>query len=281
VNITDLVRQLLVPSGQTYAFSQRLLVSWDRRDNPVDAKRGTYVATGIEHVDAFKIAAQANTSTTDIAPSYQSHFFKLQETFDGYVPIGRACPPAPAKCNFGRGIRIASQTRLGANVQLTGSSQTYPDRLFFMGGTDSMRGWALNSFIPQDIVDLIEATKGEPDFLNVPGDLSKIAAAPNPKKITPNTRPIRGGDLMAVQRIDLRIPLSGIFETAIFTDIGNLWTSVAYPFDKNQFPLRADAGAGLRVQTPVGPLAIDYGINLTRKKAYEDFGAVNFSIGVF
>jgi outer membrane translocation and assembly module TamA len=150
-----------------------------------------------------------------------------------------------------------------------------------MGGTDSMRGWNLNSFIPQDIVDLIDATAGEPDFLAAPGDLSGIGAIPNARKVTANTRPIRGGDLMAVERIDLRIPLTGIFETAIFTDIGNLWTSVNYPFDSGRFPMRVDAGAGLRVQTPVGPLAVDYGVNLTRRRAYEDFGAVNFSIGVF
>jgi SAM-dependent methyltransferase len=53
INITDLVRQLLVPDGETYAFSQRLLATWDRRDNAFNATRGTYVVTGIEHVDAF------------------------------------------------------------------------------------------------------------------------------------------------------------------------------------------------------------------------------------
>ena len=40
VNITDLVRQLLVPDGETYAFSQRVLVTWDRRDNAFNASRG-------------------------------------------------------------------------------------------------------------------------------------------------------------------------------------------------------------------------------------------------
>jgi outer membrane translocation and assembly module TamA len=40
-------------------------------------------------------------------------------------------------------------------------------------------------------------------------------------------------------------------------------------------------GSGVRVQTPVGPIALDYGINLTRQVAYEDFGALNFAIGLF
>jgi outer membrane protein assembly factor BamA len=44
--------------------------------------------------------------------------------------------------------------------------------------------------------------------------------------------------------------------------------------------MRAAVGTGVRVQTPVGPLAIDYGINVTRE-TYEDFGAFNFAIGLF
>jgi outer membrane translocation and assembly module TamA len=44
--------------------------------------------------------------------------------------------------------------------------------------------------------------------------------------------------------------------------------------------LRYTAGAGVRVSTPVGPLALDYGINLDRRPN-EDFGAVHFSIGLF
>jgi outer membrane protein insertion porin family len=37
---------------------------------------------------------------------------------------------------------------------------------------------------------------------------------------------------------------------------------------------------GLRVNTPVGPLALDYGVNLD-PRYYEDFGAFHFSIGLF
>jgi len=45
--------------------------------------------------------------------------------------------------------------------------------------------------------------------------------------------------------------------------------------------MRAAVGTGLRVQTPVGPLAVDYGVNVTRDSSYEDFGAFNFAIGLF
>ena len=66
----------------------------------------------------------------------------------------------------------------------------------------------------------------------------------------------------------------------IFSDLGNLWVDPAYPFQKGVFPVRAAVGSGIRVQTPVGPLAVDYGFNVTREP-YEDPGAINFAIGLF
>ncbi len=266
VNITDLVRQLLVPDGETYAFSQRLLATWDRRDNAFNATSGTYVVTGIEHVDAFPTDVNLqNARNRGDPPPPESHFFKLTQTFGGYIPLPK-------------GLRIAALTRAGLNLQLTDTSKTYPDRLFFLGGVDSMRGWTLNSFIPQDNVDLIYQSKDLSDTIPDPKDPTKQIT--NPNKFTPDTQPIRGGDLMINQRVELRIPIRNPFETVIFTDIGNLWVDPKYPFDKGVFPMRVDVGSGVRVQTPVGPLAVDYGINVTRLN-YEDFGAINFAIGLY
>ncbi len=261
INTTNIVRQLLVPDGLSYVVAQRVLASWDRRDNAFNASRGTYVATGIEHVDGFPVEDKERTLTT---PPQQSHFLKLTQTFGGYIPLPK-------------GLRIAALTRLGANVQLTANSSTYPDRLFFMGGVDSMRGWNLNSFVPQDYADRIDADASKPDTVEDPSTGKMI---PNPAKFTPNTRPIRGGNFMVNERIELRIPIRGPFETVIFSDIGNLWIDPLYPFNTGRFPMRVAVGSGIRVQTPVGPLAIDYGINVTRKW-YEDFGAVNFAVGLF
>lgn len=262
-NTTDIVRQLLVPDGESYVLAQRLLVSWDRRDNAFNATRGTYIVSGVEHVDGFPVTDAGRTLTE---PPKESHFFKLTQTFSGYIPLPR-------------GLRIASMTRIGGNVQLTPNSATYPDRLFFMGGVDSMRGWLLNSFIPQDDVDRINADASKPDFVpdeTKPGN----PLVPNANKFTVNTRPIRGGNFMVNERLELRIPIKGPFETVAFGDFGNLWIDPTYPFRTGRFPIRVDVGTGIRVQTPVGPLAIDYGFNVT-KEPYEDVGALNFAIGLY
>jgi len=256
-NRPELARILLVPDGESFAVAQRFVVSWDRRDNAFNATRGTAVISSVEHVDAYPLGS---TSATSI----ESHFLRFVESFSGYVPLVK-------------GMRIASLTKVGWNYQLTRSSSTYPDRLFFMGGGDSMRGWLFNSFVPQDDVDRIfqDSNKFVADPNN-PGQL-----IPDPSRFTENSRPIRGGNLMVNQRLELRIPIIGSLETAIFTDIGNLWIDPTYPFDKGRIPLRLASGSGIRLQTPVGPLALDYGINLTRHLPYEDFGAFNFAIGLF
>jgi outer membrane protein assembly factor BamA len=146
-----------------------------------------------------------------------------------------------------------------------------------MGGVDSMRGWNLNSFIPQDDVDRISTDQALPDTIVDPATGQQV---PNTTKFTPATRPIRGGDLMINERVELRIPIRGPFETVVFGDFGNLWIDPKYPFQRGKFPIRAAVGSGLRVQTPVGPLAVDYGFNVTRE-TYEDVGAINFAIGLY
>jgi outer membrane protein assembly factor BamA len=80
-------------------------------------------------------------------------------------------------------------------------------------------------------------------------------------------------------RAELRFPLRSPVDTVIFVDMGNLWLNPSNVFGA-PFELRAAVGSGLRLQTPVGPLVFDYGINVTRKP-WEDFGAFNFAIGLF
>ena len=79
-------------------------------------------------------------------------------------------------------------------------------------------------------------------------------------------------------RLELRFPIRPPIEGSLFGDFGNLWNEPSYFFNH---PLpRADIGAGVRIDTPVGPLVFDYGINVTRQP-FEDFGAFHFAIGLF
>ena len=71
-------------------------------------------------------------------------------------------------------------------------------------------------------------------------------------------------------------------------DPGNSFFELAYIFNRN-INLRVAAGSGIRIETPIGPLAFDYGVNMSRlfsspsnpRRTYEDPGAFHFAIGLF
>jgi outer membrane protein insertion porin family len=255
----DLARLLRVPDGDSNVVAGSVVLTWDRRDTAFNAHRGTYLAASAEQVNSYPVRGTANA-----AEQYEGHFFRLTQTLAAYVPLSRT-------------VTLAAELRLGEIVNvikcrlpfLSGATPnsycTYPDRLFFMGGYDSMRGWLQDTFIPQEYADQIAA------------DAYKSNS--DPTKFTAANIPLRGGNLMVNPRLELRFPIRLPLEGALFGDVGNLWTD-PNDFLARPFVLRADIGAGLRVDTPVGPLVIDYGVNVTRR-SYEDFGAFHFAIGLF
>jgi outer membrane protein insertion porin family len=115
--------------------------------------------------------------------------------------------------------------------------------------------------VPQDVIDRIQRGEKKPD--NTPYTINDVT--------------IRGGDLSVNPRVELRIPITDLFQTGVFLDAGNLWQD---PSLADRFALRYGVGAGIRFTTPVGPIALDYGINPDRRR-WEDFGAFHFSIGLF
>jgi outer membrane protein assembly factor BamA len=230
----QLRRLLLVPEGLTIAVAERISATWDRRDNPFAATRGTLLVAGIEHVHAYPAETNLTTATSD--------FLRLTGTAAGYVRLNQ------------QGLAVALSVRGGRIVQLLRDSKTYPDRLFFLGGVDSLRGFLQDSVIPQDVATKI-----------LSGQFAVESVA------------IRGGDVFINPRLELRIPFSGIWEGGVFLDTGNVWVD---PTNFDPFRLRYSAGAGIRVATPIGPIAFDYGINLI-KRDWEDRGNFHFAIGLF
>jgi outer membrane protein insertion porin family len=243
----DLQRYFRIPSGLTLAVAQRTGVTWDRRDNAFNATRGTLLSVNAEHVNAYPLEREGE----DGEPAFKSHFMHYTGRVAGYLRLSE------------RGVALATSLRWGFNQQLVSGSQTYPDRLFFLGGVDSLRGFTLWSVVPEEFAQ--ELLHPNPDI-------------PDEERPTLESVRLRGGDVMINPRAELRIPLSGIWQSALFLDTGNLWVDTDSVL--HEFRLRYSAGAGLRIDTPVGPLALDYGINLI-KRPWEDRGAFHFSIGLF
>lgn len=128
----------------------------------------------------------------------------------------------------------------------------YPDtqyllivQRFFLGGSNSMRGYESGSLSPV--------------FVEEDGTLTRI-----------------GGNKMMMFSLDYVIPLgpSG-FKFSLFYDIGNVYNDNE-DIDFNK--LRQDWGVGMLWASPMGPLRFELGFPIN-KKPYEDAQVFNFGIG--
>ena len=85
------------------------------------------------------------------------------------------------------------------------------------------------------------------------------------------------GSNLLLGSIELRQPLARKFKGVLFLDVGHAWGG-AYQnvnlngFAQSDFRPRVGVGVGLRVNTPIGPLRLDYGIG-------EEGGRTHFNIG--
>jgi outer membrane protein assembly factor BamA len=254
-----LSRLLRVPRGVSTLVSTRATASLDLRDSPFTPTRGFYASLSTEW------ARTLQTQAVEGGERFFSHFLKLSLTTSGYLPIAG-------------GVVLALQARAGRVVPLQTLSETYPNRQFFLGGVDTLRGYLQDALVPAELADALQR------------DLSG--------KASPNAV-FRGGDAFVLLRAELRFPLVGVLGGGLFLDAGNVWVD---PANMTPFDLRPTAGLGLRLATPVGPLAFDYGFILMRRTLavsgcsapgpggaitcaanvpYEPLGAFHFSIGLF
>jgi outer membrane protein assembly factor BamA len=260
-------RLLRVPEGESAIGSTRLSAVVDLRNNAFTPTDGIYLSGTLEYARTFQggdtVCAvdptprmgmtTLMTSCVDrdgspvTSSDFFSHFLKLSVNITGYIPLATDWT-------------IAIQARGGRIFHLEQSSQTYPNRAFYLGGVDSMRGYLQDQVIPQDQLDAILGTAGP--LANVPV--------------------VRNGDFFYLLRVELRFPILGALQGGVFADIGNVWANAELIQPEDLLTLRWTVGVGLRYATPVGPLAIDYGFNLSRRsELLEPFGAFHFSIGLF
>jgi outer membrane protein assembly factor BamA len=88
-----------------------------------------------------------------------------------------------------------------------------------------------------------------------------------------------GGNLYFNPRAELRIPAFGWGGVVFFADAANLWRD---PANFKPWKLRYAIGPGLSLDTPIGPVAVDFGFNLAPKTSLgEPTWQFNFSIGRF
>jgi len=212
----------------------------DHRDDPIDSHKGSYYAGD------FGVASRIFGSQSN----YARVFFEnsTYHTFAENRNVG------------GRRWTFARSTRIGVEEPWTAGGNPISDIVplpekFFIGGSNSHRGFAINQGGPRD------PTTGFP----------------------------LGGDGLFLNSLELRSPSIALpyvgdnLSAVIFHDAGNVFTSPekifpglaqwTQPHKENcepqstqpcDFKYMAQAvGLGVRYRTPIGPVRVDFGYNLT------------------
>lgn len=70
-----------------------------------------------------------------------------------------------------------------------------------------------------------------------------------------------GGEALFVANIEYTYPLIDFLKVAVFYDIGNVWdkSSNFFKSESDRKEFYSSIGLGLRVNTPIGPVSVDYG----------------------
>ncbi len=116
---------------------------------------------------------------------------------------------------------------------------------WFLGGANTLRGYKYH-YVGAD--DTFIASDGEPF----------------------------GGGTYWYGSAEYSIPVIDRVRVAAFYDIGNVYTG-AYNYRMSEY--LHDVGVGLRLNLPIGPLRLDYGIPLNSGKFTGDTGKFQFSVG--
>ena len=177
------------------------------------------------------------------------------------------------------GVVLAARVRAGVGWPQgnagTGSLGMNPQKRFFAGGANSVRGFAAFRLGPtvlgidavewladvDDAGGLVDGAGCTVERIN-DGSCSAAPLAGRPGAF--DARPA-GGEVLVEGNVEMRFPLplsGGKLRGAAFVDVGQVWASAPLFELADLGELATTPGVGLRYLSPVGPIRVDAGFNL-------------------
>jgi outer membrane protein assembly factor BamA len=228
------------PDDTTRLRQKRLLgivtagISWPRQNNPLDPTRGHFYALDASHSSRFTGSASLQT------------FTRFSGDAAWYQTLGSSS--AVLSWHLRGGIIFSPR------VSLDSASGNFipPEERFYAGGPNDVRGYNLNELGP--VVYVVNAITGDSTG-------NATLAQVDSGLIRPRFSPT-GGNTLGLGQLELRVPApvwGQRLRLALFVDAGTLYergkTNLA------PIQLRVTPGAGLRLNTPLGPARFDVAYN--------------------
>jgi outer membrane protein assembly factor BamA len=211
-------------------------LSWDGRDNPLVPTRGTFLSANGE--------LSARGLGSDVG--YLKAFFQASN-FRMLAASSRTVLALRGQLGLARGFERTVVSTDPAGQPTTATVRELPvSQRFFAGGGTTVRGFQL------DRLGIFEPVCDPPEVLSC-------------TVINPATGLSVGGNAVVVLNAELRRSLTRLFNRTLtvvgFLDGGNVFPRVG-GLDLDR--LRGGAGFGLRYDSPLGPLRLDFGFKLNR-----------------
>jgi outer membrane protein assembly complex protein YaeT len=148
-----------------------------------------------------------------------------------------------------RGGRFATFIRIGGEWPFGGTDIVPLSERYFAGGINTLRGFATDSV--GGLVIPLDPAQPDGPSVNI------------------------GGEAIFLFNQEWHFPIWKSLRGELFLDVGNVYPTIS-DFDLTE--LRYDAGVGLRLDTPIGPIRLEYGWKIDRKPN-ETLGELVFAIG--
>lgn len=221
---------IAVITEQNWLSPVSALWSWNRTDNPFAATRGYYLAVEVEYADELTLSDYQYTRAYVDGALF--HRAKDDLVLGLHLRTGAVLP-------YEGGV---------FSGDVTTDAVVHPQKRFFAGGPQSVRGFGLNLLGPTVLVLTDDQCADFPDF---------DTCARSVPATEFSERPL-GGNSVFEGNAEARLRVGDRWTLAAFFDVGQVWETID---DRSAIVLTP--GAGVRFRSPVGPLRLDVGYNPT------------------
>ncbi len=164
--------------------------------------------------------------------------------------------------------RLAGSTTGGSDI-------VHPQKRFYAGGANSVRGFAQNRLGPRvlqaDVAGLLTPVDSGGAGCS-PEDVMALTCNASPMAASRFTPRATGGTRLFEANLEIRFALASKFQGVTFTDFGQVWGRAQ---KVTLHSIQATPGVGVRYMSPIGPVRVDLAY---RFRGGEDLSVVTTGI---